>query len=48
VLELLREERGVLPIVLSGDPDAFWKEACGVWRRPKSNLTTARCCGPPP
>jgi lycopene beta-cyclase len=32
VLELLREERGVLPIVLSGDPRAFWMEAAGVAR----------------
>jgi lycopene beta-cyclase len=27
---VLREEQGVLPIVLSGDPEAFWREARGV------------------
>jgi lycopene beta-cyclase len=32
VAEVVREERGVLPIVLSGDPHAFWNEAAGVAR----------------
>ncbi|MDB5820702.1 MAG: putative Lycopene cyclase [Rhizobacter sp.] len=32
IAQVLREERGVLPIVLSGDPRAFWKEAQGVAR----------------
>ncbi|MCQ4311326.1 lycopene beta-cyclase CrtY [Pseudomonas stutzeri] len=30
IAELLREEQGVLPIVLSGDLPAFWDEAHGV------------------
>ncbi len=30
--ELLREERGVLPITLAGDADAFWRETRGIAR----------------
>ena len=30
VRRVLREEQGVLPIVLSGDVQAFWREAAGV------------------
>lgn len=33
---LVREEQGVLPIVLSGDVEAFWEEAAGV---PRSGLS---------
>ncbi|NML16856.1 lycopene beta-cyclase CrtY [Azohydromonas caseinilytica] len=36
VRDLLREEQGVLPIVLSGDVQAFWREAGGV---PSSGLS---------
>ena len=36
--EVLREEQGVLPIVLSGDIAAFWSEARGV---PQSGLSAA-------
>ncbi len=35
VAEVLREEQGVLPIVLSGDPEAEWRAAGGV---PRSGL----------
>lgn len=38
VSEVLREEQGVLPIVLSGDLPAFWAEARGV---PQSGLSAA-------
>ncbi|MCQ4306950.1 lycopene beta-cyclase CrtY [Pseudomonas stutzeri] len=38
VAEVLREEQGVLPIVLSGDLPAFWDEARGV---PQSGLSAA-------
>ncbi|WP_312717217.1 lycopene cyclase family protein, partial [Stutzerimonas nitrititolerans] len=38
ILEVLREEQGVLPIVLSGDIAAFWGEARGV---PQSGLSAA-------
>jgi lycopene beta-cyclase len=30
VAEILREERGVLPITLAGDADAFWRETQGI------------------
>ncbi|MBA1273719.1 lycopene beta-cyclase CrtY [Stutzerimonas azotifigens] len=36
ITEVEREEQGVLPIVLSGDPDAFWRDAGGV---PQSGLS---------
>ncbi len=36
IAEIVREEHGVLPIVLAGDCDAFWDEACGV---PQSGLS---------
>jgi lycopene beta-cyclase len=32
IAEVLREERGVLPITLSGDIEAFWQEAGGMAR----------------
>jgi lycopene beta-cyclase len=35
IAELLREERGVLPIVLCGDIEAFWRSAAG---QPRSGL----------
>ena len=38
IREVLREEQGVLPIVLSGDIAAFWGEARGV---PQSGLSAA-------
>jgi len=38
VAEVLREEQGVLPIVLSGDLPAFWDEARGV---PQTGLSAA-------
>jgi len=38
IAELLREEQGVLPIVLSGDLPAFWDEARGV---PQTGLSAA-------
>lgn len=38
VAEVLREEQGVLPIVLSGDIQAFWDEADNV---PRSGLAAA-------
>ncbi len=38
IREVLREEQGVLPIVLSGDIAAFWDEARGV---PQSGLSAA-------
>ncbi|VWX63551.1 Lycopene cyclase [Burkholderiales bacterium 8X] len=38
VAELLREEQGVLPILLGGDPQAFWREANGV---PLAGLSAA-------
>jgi len=38
IAELLREEQGVLPIVLSGDVSAFWDEAGGV---PQTGLAAA-------
>lgn len=38
IREVLREEQGVLPIVLSGDIAAFWNEARGV---PQSGLSAA-------
>lgn len=38
IAEMLREEQGVLPIVLSGDLPAFWDEACGV---PQTGLSAA-------
>ncbi|WP_434457737.1 lycopene beta-cyclase CrtY [Stutzerimonas urumqiensis] len=38
IAEVLREEHGVLPIVLSGDPRAFWDEAGGV---PQTGLAAA-------
>ncbi|MBA1276589.1 lycopene beta-cyclase CrtY [Stutzerimonas stutzeri] len=38
IAERLREEQGVLPIVLSGDLTAFWDEAAGV---PQSGLSAA-------
>ena len=53
IRQVLREEQGVLPIVLSGDIAAFWGEARGV---PQSGLSAAlfhppraiRCrCGAP-
>ncbi len=38
IAEVLREEQGVLPIVLSGDLPAFWEEARGV---PQTGLSAA-------
>ena len=38
IAEVLREEQGVLPIVLSGDLPAFWDEARGV---PQTGLSAA-------
>ncbi|KJH79389.1 lycopene beta-cyclase CrtY [Stutzerimonas stutzeri] len=38
IAEVLREEQGVLPIILSGDLPAFWDEACGV---PQTGLAAA-------
>ncbi|MGK9066751.1 lycopene beta-cyclase CrtY [Stutzerimonas chloritidismutans] len=38
IREVLREEQGVLPIVLSGDIAGFWEEARGV---PQSGLSAA-------
>lgn len=38
IAEMLREEQGVLPIVLSGDLPAFWDEARGV---PQTGLAAA-------
>lgn len=38
ISEVLREEQGVLPIVLSGDLPAFWEEIRGV---PQSGLSAA-------
>ncbi|WP_417776540.1 lycopene beta-cyclase CrtY [Stutzerimonas xanthomarina] len=38
IAEMLREEQGVLPIVLSGDLPAFWDEARGV---PQTGLSAA-------
>lgn len=38
IVEVLREEQGVLPIVLSGDLPAFWDEARGV---PQTGLSAA-------
>ena len=38
ISEVLREEQGVLPIVLSGDLPAFWDEARGV---PQTGLSAA-------
>ena len=38
IAEVLREEQGVLPIVLSGDLPAFWDEAGGV---PQTGLSAA-------
>lgn len=38
IVETLREEQGVLPIVLSGDLPAFWDEAHGV---PQTGLSAA-------
>lgn len=38
VESLLREERGVLPIALGGDPEALWREANGV---PRAGLSAA-------
>ncbi|MEL7557436.1 lycopene beta-cyclase CrtY [Stutzerimonas chloritidismutans] len=38
IAETLREEQGVLPIVLSGDLQAFWEEARGV---PQTGLSAA-------
>lgn len=35
IAQWLREEQGVLPIVLGGDVDAYWREAAGV---PQSGL----------
>ena len=35
---VLREERGVLPIALGGDPEALWRAAAGV---PKAGLAAA-------
>ncbi|MBD3876801.1 lycopene beta-cyclase CrtY [Pseudomonas kunmingensis] len=38
IADVLREEQGVLPIVLSGDLPAFWEEARGV---PQTGLSAA-------
>ncbi|MEJ7932447.1 lycopene beta-cyclase CrtY [Ramlibacter sp. AN1015] len=38
VLRLLREEQGVLPIALDGDPQALWRAAAGV---PRAGLAAA-------
>lgn len=38
--QLLREEQGVLPIVLDGDPQALWDDAAGV---PRVGLAAALC-----
>jgi len=38
VQAVLREERGVLPIALGGDPEALWRKAAGV---PRSGLEAA-------